>query len=144
MNTTKTPIYEASVEEIRERVLAWLASNKEKPNNTLIDDAILGLIAECHEKKIPVGNLPSALTRKPYTTTLLPITYFSIDDDRESMIFHQVEFIGEFGPFKKGDCLESLHLSLDGRLMAFGYGHEEDESKYFSCDCKLQIVEASK
>lgn len=128
------PIWEASVEEIRERA-------RKKLNNTdneiEIDDCILSVYVSCREKDRPTGNLLAALTRKPYTTTLLPITYYSLDDyEREAIAYCFIEFTADFGPFRKGDTFESLHLSMHGSLLAFPYGEGSDS---INCDVSLCV-----
>lgn len=130
------PIWEASIEEIRERA----AKRIENSNEVEIDYCILSVYSSCLKKGSPVGNLLAALNRKPYTTRLLPITYYSIDpSDREALIFECVIFTEDFGPFKSGDVFDSVHLHMDGSLLAFCYDFEDDNKSFVSCDVFLQV-----
>lgn len=133
-------ITEVPASEIRERIAASLDTDDE----IQVDNAVLSLIVDCRQKGYPVGNLPSAVvSSKMYTTHLLPITFFSIDDcDREAFIFEHVEFAEDFGPFKKGDIFESLHLSIDGGISAWRYNVDYivRENEPVSCETRLVVV----
>lgn len=133
----KVSIFEVtSIPEIRSRVVEALERKDFKdPSDREIDDGILSLMRNCNGNRI--DNLRSAILAESYATDLMPILYYGIDDsEREGMVYTDVEFTDDFGPFHKGDYFETVHLMLDGFIMAYKY----DDDTYEAVTCRTKLI----